>query len=325
MNVLELPKAELHVHLSGAIPTNVVERLTQDYGVTIPRDFLFPNDLQVLRPVNTLLEYFKPWFILKQLPVGKECLSAMIRATTQAAAADNVKYMELRHSITAMSKNNNISHEIAIEWILEELDMASAGENIDCRLIVSISRYQLTTKTAWSLIEAIKNVNYGERVVGVDLAGNEDEPIPEDICEVLRSAKEDLGLGVTVHAGETGQLQNVLWAIDDCKADRIGHGLAAIKDDKLLEHIKRKEICLEICLTSNLRTNRVKELTSHPLHNFIRHDVPFVLCSDNPAIHQASLSYEYELFLKEFGMPAVLQDMYESQCKYAFGRIRANG
>ena len=73
-----LEKAELHVHLCGCIPPQKIKELVRKYNVTIPSDFDITRDLQVLKPVDSICKYFKPWSVLKLLPVGKKCLAEMV-------------------------------------------------------------------------------------------------------------------------------------------------------------------------------------------------------------------------------------------------------
>src|SRR5439155_4355229 len=129
---------------------------------------------------------------------------------------------------------------------------------------------------------------------------------------------QDYGLNVTIHAGETGRHENVRWAIETCNATRIGHGLAAAQDRELLELIQERNVCVEVCLTSNYLTQWVPDLLQHPVIAFIDHNVPFVLCSDNPRMHGKGLTAEYQLFEELFGRRDLIELMYDQQRAFSF-------
>lgn len=69
----------------------------------------------------------------------------------------------------------------------------------------------------------------------MDLSGNENIPHSQELVRFFREAKEEYGLGVSIHAGETGNAENIRWAIEDCRAQRIGHGSAAHNNPKVLD------------------------------------------------------------------------------------------
>jgi adenosine deaminase len=125
-------------------------------------------------------------------------------------------------------------------------------------------------------------------------------------------------LGVTIHAGEFGGAANIQWAIEQCQADRVGHGLAMVSDSKLLDSIVKQGTCIEVCLTSNLLTGRLAKLDDHPVTRFIEAGVNFVLCSDNPAVHQKPLSAEYKDFLELTNRHDIVQGMFDRQMFHAF-------
>jgi adenosine deaminase len=317
-----LPKAELHAHLNGCIPTVVVQELLREFSVRIPEGFDPETDLQVTTPVNTLAEYFRPWYLLKLLPVGKACLDRMVLESLRSLAADGVSYVELRNSPFSIAKQNNIPLEESLEWLVDSLAAASFETGIDARLVPGLSRFDCSAEQGRILLAAIKSSNRDGRIVGVDLSGDEDKPIDEELTRFFRSAKDEIDLGVTIHAGETFVASNIEWAVIECGANRIGHGLAAATDPRLLELLATRDVCVETCLSSNILTGRVASIHQHPVGAFIDSGVPFVLCTDNPSVHNVPLSGEYALFRERFPESAVLETMYDRQVKYSFRKER---
>ncbi|MFD1735418.1 hypothetical protein ACFSCX_02475 [Bacillus salitolerans] len=320
MNIREMKKIDLHAHLNGTVSTQIFIELCNKFDIDIPNGFDLNSDLQVLNKVGSLIEYFKPWDIFKKLPIGYECLTVMVKSAFENLKKDNVSYIEFRNSPFYISKINGISLEEALVWLIESIKEQSYLYDINARLILSLTRHELLEVNVNQLLEAIRKVNTDNVIVGVDMSGNEDTKLPYSIEKFFLRAKEDLGLGITIHAGETGNHENVEWAIKNCGAMRIGHGSAAVKSENLLNLIIEKDICLEVCLISNLRTGYVQGIEEHPLKVFLEWDIPFVLCTDNPSVHGASLSDEYTLFLNHFKRADILEKMYERNNKYSFWR-----
>ena len=319
-NLRLISKYDLHVHLNGAIPTGLAKELLEPIKHELPEGFDLERDLQVLKPVGNLQEYFRPWLGLKQLPRGRDCLKKMVFGALSLLRKDNVEYVELRNSPFNIAQLNGILLPEALEWLVDILIDATTKLGISAVLVLSVSRYNFSLERAHELLDAIKITNPKEYVVALDLSGNEDSPISDGVSKTFCKAKDDLGLGITVHAGETGNIKNIEWAINSCKADRIAHGLAASQSQKMMDMLRERDICLEICLSTNLKTRSVETIDLHPILNFIQFGVPFVLCSDNPAINGSLLSDEYALFGKTTGRYDIVSDMKTMQMRYAFRR-----
>lgn len=137
-------------------------------------------------------------------------------------------------------------------------------------------------------------------VVGVDLAGDESLFDAGRYAGALAGAKQ-AGLGVTVHAGESGEVSHVLEAVRTLGADRIGHGVAAATDRSAMALLAERNVTVEVCLSSNLHTGAVGSLEEHPLRVLDDAGVPLALATDNRFFSDTALSREYELAAFESG------------------------
>jgi adenosine deaminase len=246
----------------------------------------------------------------------------MFCSALAALALDGVVYAELRHSPFKLARLNDVSFRTALEWAIEALDAAKATvHGIEPRLILGIDRANVNIAHVREVLDAFAALDRPQQIVGLDVSGDESFPITDELAGVLREAAAGLGLGVTIHAGEAGPPEHIRFAVEQCGAARIGHGLAAAQSPPLLELLKRRGICLEVCLRSNLLTSAVPSLEAHPIFTFIEGDVPFVLCTDNPGVHAFSLSQEYLLFHSLTGREDMLESMFARQSRYAFSPL----
>ncbi len=247
-----------------------------------------------------------------------QSLRLIVESAFENLKADSVSFVEIRNSIVYIASLNNISVDNALLWLIEEIENASYKYQIRAGLILTVSRGSHTNEHLKMLLQAYKNLSFPECVIGLDLAGNEDIDPPKETAHLFLKAKSEYGLKITIHAGETGNYENIRKAIIEFGADRIGHGTAASKSDEVMGLLKDRDICLEVCPISNRLTKAVGEYEEHPVKTFIAKDVPFVICSDNPAIHASSLSFDYYRFLSETNSEQHLRDMYLNQKKYSF-------
>ena len=314
---LAMPKGELHVHLNGLVSFDVVKQIIDLEGTTIPEGITVPGDLIRLTP-SSLEEYLKAWEILRLIPTNRQNLKLLIESAFINLKKDNVRFAELRSSILYLALINDVAVDVALAWLLEDLEEYAGKYSIRYGLIMSIPRGEYAVDHFNSLLKAYKKLGKPNGVVGLDLSGNEDMHLPKYFGDKFRQAKDDHGLGITIHAGETGNVANILTAINDFGATRIGHATAAGHFPDVMHMLREKDICIEACPISNRLTNAVKADCHHPIVDFLKCKVPFVLCSDNPQVHQLTLTNDYLEFLKETGDSEYLSTMYEMQKKFSF-------
>jgi len=316
-----MTKADLHVHLSGLVETSVVMDMLIAAGILRGSE-LSPEHLKVLNPVGCLTRYLEPWRYLKAIRLTKENVVKMTTSAFNALIRDNIKKVEVRHTVMNIAKDNILSLEEAIIFLCDVIESEGISNGIDAGLVITISRGPYAYNDGKRFIQALRNIGRASRVIGLDLAGDENIDIDPRIANVFLEAKYELGLGITIHAGETGNLLNVYTAIEKYHADRIGHGTAAVKSNKILKLIRDKNVCIEVCPTSNTLSGAFDGHTYHPVKVFYDHDIPFVICSDNPEVHSKTLSDDYLIALQEIKDLRFLGKQYELQSKYSFLRRR---
>jgi adenosine deaminase/aminodeoxyfutalosine deaminase len=139
-------------------------------------------------------------------------------------------------------------------------------------------------------------------VVGIGIGGDERRAGAEPFRDLYMEAR-DAGLRLTAHAGETVGPESI-WAALNIGAERIGHGLTAIEDPDLMEVLAERQIPVEICVSSNLRTGCCVPLSLHPVRSYFDAGLMITLNSDDPAMFESDLESEYLLAQREFGFTA---------------------
>ncbi|MEH6393334.1 hypothetical protein [Pseudoalteromonas sp.] len=314
----EMEKGELHVHLNGLVSSGLVKTLLENNIIDMPQGFDLEKDLNVIKPANNLSSYLKPWDLLRFIPKSRADLTLIVFDAFENLKKCNIGFVELRNSVLYIALLNKVNVDVAMAWLLEDIARASEYYSIKAGLILTVTRGDYSLEQLRSLLDAYVKLGKPDLIIGLDLAGNEDIKVPDTLAYEFVRAKIEFGLKVTIHAGETGSFENIIIAVNGFKADRIGHGTAAIKSKKTMDLLREKNICVEVCLISNRLTNAVSASESHPVIEFINNEVPFVICSDNPSIHRSSLTQDYIEFYRETKSSIHIKKMLGMQKKFSF-------
>ena len=289
-----LPKIELHRHLEGSVRLETLVSIASEYGIEMPeytaedlRPFvqMMPNETHnsqhFLAKFQTLRQFFRSSDIIKR--VAYEAVAD--------AAADNIKYMELRFTPPALSNVMKCSYHDVVDWVSASVAQAAAFYNIDVRLILSMNRHESTDIGEQVFLTAIDFRDRG--VVALDLAGNESDFSAQPFRGVFERVKA-AGLGVTIHAGEWAGADNIRDAIEHLHADRIGHGVRALDDTQLCSLLIDRAVVLEVCPTSNVHSGVVDDWPLHPLQSLFRQHVLTTINTDDPLVSNITLTDEIE-------------------------------
>lgn len=314
----EMEKGELHVHLNGLVSSELVKKLLENNTIDIPQGFDLDKDLNVIKPAKSLSSYLKPWELLRLIPKSRSDLTLIVFNAFENLRKCNVGFVELRNSVLYIALLNKVNVEVAMAWLLEDISRASEYYKIKAGLILTVTRGDYSLVQLRSLLSAYIKLGKPDLIAGLDLAGNENIRVSDALAYEFVRAKIEFDFKVTIHAGETGNFENIAIAVNHFKADRIGHGTAAIKSKATLDLLREKDICVEVCPISNRLTNAVGENESHPVIEFINNEVPFVICSDNPSIHRSSITQDYIEFYRETKSSTHIKQMLKTQKKYSF-------
>lgn len=299
MKIDRLKKVELHCHLDGSLrPETMFEILKDEKDLSRLSLEEFTNLVQVKEDNDSLVEYLKKFKYPGKAMQTRENLARVTYELLEDLSNQNVMYVEIRFA-PYLHMNEGLSFDEVMESVIGGLDSAKEEFDIDGNLILIGMRHESLEKTIELVKEGKKYLDSG--VVGFDIAGDEEGFAPEIHKEAFLLAK-DLGYNLTVHAGETGRVENIWTAIDDLRAQRIGHGIAAINDELLMEELSKREIFLEMCPISNMQTKAVEKLEAYPIKEFLNRGIKVTINTDNMTVSGTNLKKEYEFLMDNYDL-----------------------
>jgi adenosine deaminase len=312
-----LPKVELHRHLEGSLRLETMVEIARQHGMRIQDAKQLRSLVQVNEgePYNfrNFLSKFETLRTFYQTP---EIIGRFTQEVVSDAAADNVRYLELRFTPMALSAAQGFPLPEVIDWVIENVEIASRQNNIQTRLIVSLNRHESVQVAEKITALAVDRKVRG--IVAMDLAGNEAQFPAFPFAGVMREAKE-AGLHITIHAGEWGGAGNVADAMRSLNAERIGHGVRVMEDAEVVELARAKGIPFCVCMTSNVQSGIAISLEEHPIRAMQANGLNITLNTDDPSISQIRLSDEYRKFCEDLGFPlSVLRERVLSAAQAAF-------
>ena len=286
-----LPKAELHLHLEGAIEPATLLELRRRRGESVMRTEV--DALYRYEDFQGFLLSFKNITEHLRTPDDYELITYRLM---QRLKEENVLHAEVYVSVGVC-----LWRKQDFPAIFEGLDRGRArgARDFGISLVwIFDAVRQFGVEPAQKVFELA--VRYHDReVAGIGIGGDEQKAPPELFRDPYFWAA-DHGMRLTCHAGETGPPESV-WGALNLRAERIGHALTAFHDPDLVEELAQRQIPLEICLTSNLRTGLCPNLNDHPAKSYFDRGVMVTLNSDDPAMFGTSLAREYQIAQQTFG------------------------
>ena len=301
-----LPKAELHLHLEGTVTPETLVELSERHGGEQDASEVF-----TLEQARALYRYsdFTGFLLAFKAISGRLRTASDYELITyrmvKQLSAQGVVHAEVYISVGVIfywRKAEAEADPLLFEAIFAGMERgrlrAEAEYGVTVLWIFDAVRHFGVTEAAKVFRKAAELKATHPSIIGIGIGGDERRTGAEPFRELYAEARA-AGLRLTAHAGETAGPESV-WAALNIGAERIGHGLTAQYDAELIELLAERQVPLEICVTSNLRTGSCRSIDEHPVRRYFDAGLMITLNSDDPALFGSDLEGEYTVASEHF-------------------------
>ena len=311
---IALPKAEIHVHLEGSIAPSTLVELAARHGVS-----LTPADTAPRYAPGTFDQFIENFIWITSFLRGPEDYALIARRFAESMQRQNVLYAEVTLSIGVMFRRNQ---DPAANFAALR-DAAADVPGVQLKYIFDAVRQ-------WGAAPAMEVARIAADLHSPDIIaygiGGDELGLPTIDLRPVYDFVAGKGMHRLIHAGEIGGPQIVREAIELLGVERIGHGIGVMRDERTMDFIAARNIPLEVCPTSNLRTGALARqigrptagYEQHPLPSFLRRGLPVTLSSDDPAMFETTVSDEYRHMHRMGLTPGEIVQLAENSFHHSF-------
>ena len=290
--IVSLPKAELHLHLEGSIEPSTLLELRQRHGISsgslaeveqLYNYADFNGFLMAFKDVaghlRTPEDYERITYRLMERLKSQNVLHAEVFVSVGVCLFRNQEFPPIFEALERGRRRGEKEFGVSLLWIFDAVRNFGAEK---AQAVLDLA------------------IQFRDRNVAAFGIGGDELKGPAELFTDVYARAAEHGLHLTAHAGENAGPESI-WGALNLKAERIGHALTAEKDPELIEELSQRQIPLEICVTSNLRTGCCPDISQHPVRRYFDEGLMLTLNSDDPAMFRTSLAMEYQLVQNTFG------------------------
>jgi adenosine deaminase len=287
--VKSLPKAELHLHLEGAVTATTAVELSRKHGLAT-QNF---EDASKLFDFPDLGAFLKAYDLICRSIVDAGDFHRITYEMLARCAANSARYVEFFFSPQAHLQHG-VAYSTMLDGIVAAMRDAARDHGVQSRLIPALNR-ELGPEMGIQFLDLVLS-DRREGVIGIGLDYNEIGHPPRPYAEVYRRAK-NAGLRVTAHAGENGPSGNVGDSLDLLGCDRIDHGYHVVDEPALVNTCRERGVFFTVCPTTTTYTTTFRDLASpdHAIQRMFKAGLNIVINTDDPALFRTDLNTEYTL------------------------------
>jgi aminodeoxyfutalosine deaminase len=307
--IRKLPKAELHLHLEGTVDPQTLAELSRRHPTPLPvqnnryKDVsdsgrvLSEHDARAIYDYKNFVGFLLAFKAVTERLRDPEDYELITYRMIEKLAREGVVYAEVYVSVGVIFWRGQDFNPL-----FEGMERGRQGGERDFGVkinwIFDAVRH-FGPDEARKVVE--KAIELRERnVIGIGIGGDEARGPAGNFREIYAHASSE-GLHLTAHAGESTGPESIWAALRELKAERIGHGLHAMEDVALVEHLAKTGVPVEICVSSNVRTGCCRALDEHPVRSLFDAGVRITIATDDPEMFRTSLCGEYQLLQDRFG------------------------
>jgi adenosine deaminase len=314
---MKLPLIDLHRHLDGNIRLETILDLGRQHNLPLPAwdvEGMRPY-VQVTEPQPGVMAFISKFYWMIQVLVDYEACRRVAYENVEDAMREGLDYVELRFSPWFMAEAHSLDPAGVVEAVCDGVQAGQRDFGMRANLIGILSR-TYGPEICWKELHTL--LTQRDRITALDLAGDEARYPAIHFKEHFKAARQ-VGWCITVHAGEIAGPESIWHSLWDLGAQRIGHAVAALQDQRLVEYLSEKRIGIECNLTSNVQTSTVADYLSHPIKRFLKEGLLVTINTDDPGISGINLEYEYNVAAPAAGLDgAAIQQLQQNALEIAF-------
>ncbi len=294
-----MPKIELHVHLEGSIRPATLLKLAKRHGIEVPAD-----DVEGLRDWYTFTDFdhfIEIYRVISRCLRTYEDIETIAREFLIGQAEQNIRYSEVTY--TAFSQFYASRLRFKGQMAAINRARAWAAKQLDTHIALVIDIPRIIPAMAGRMVARWAISGMDDGVCALGLGGPEVGNPPERYEGAFNRAWR-AGLPSVPHAGETVGPESMWGSLNTLHAVRLGHGVRCLEDPALVAELRRRQIPLEVCPTSNVCLKVVPDMASHPLPKLLEEGLYVTLNSDDPPMFNTTLTQEYQKVVETFGFDA---------------------
>ncbi len=299
--IQKAPKIELHLHLEGAIPIETLYALIQRRGGDPTVNSI--EDLEQKLTYTDFAHFIELWIWKNTFITEERDFEDIAYQVLRNLSEQNVKYIEAFYSPGDYA-HKGLTVQGITEYLIKGKERARRDFGIRSELIVDIVRGDGVDVGMQRLDETEHYL--GKGLIGIGLGGSEHKFPADPYAPVYKEARRR-GFRLTAHAGEAAGPPSIWAAIRKLGCERIGHGARAHEDPKLIAYLKEKQIPLELCVVSNIRTKVFESFESHPIRQYYDRGLMVTVNSDDPVMFNTTLTQEYMVLAQKLNF--TLEDL----------------
>jgi aminodeoxyfutalosine deaminase len=320
-----LPKAELHVHHVGSASPAIVSELAMRHPGVVPVD---PDELRTFFQFRDFAHFIEVYLaVVALIRTDDDIRYLTYEVARELATTQQVRYAELTCTPYTSVLPDDGDSGIPIEAYTEAIEDARFAAERDFGIVLRWI-YDIPGESGMPAADATLSFATNNRVdalVGFGLGGPEVGVARRQFKPHFDAARR-VGLHSVPHAGETTGPETIWDALGVLGAERIGHGTSAAQDPKLLAHLAKHGVPLEVCPSSNVATRAVASLDEHPIRLFRDAGVTITVNSDDPSMFGTSLNREYEIAADLLGLDAAgVADLARAAVRASFAEPEVKG
>jgi adenosine deaminase len=270
--LLEMPKAELHIHIEGSLEPELIFALAQRNGVSLAYDSV--EALRAAYAFTDLQSFLDIYYAGASVLLHEQDFYDMTAAYLARAHAEQVRHAEI-----FFDPQTHTARGVPFETVINGIWRACQDAPLSATLIMCFLRHLSEDEAIATLEEALP---FRDKFIGVGLDSSERGHPPEKFARVFERCRQ-LGLHLVAHAGEEGPPAYIETALDLLNVERIDHGVRCLEDPLLVRRLAQEQVALTVCPLSNIKLRVFDTMDRHNLAALLDAGLVATVNSDDPA------------------------------------------